>query len=262
MTTIQMPACLLPLEGAFNFRDMGGLRTEDGRTVKKGLLFRAAELTGLTEADHEALRAIGLKHVFDYRNRAEAEEKPDPAIGEARYIRVPANEAAESAPHVTMEQLFKSGMHKAFSDNMLDRLYASLPINNGSYKQLMSLLRTPETSLPLVHHCAGGRDRTGVGALLILLTLGVPYETIMEDYLLSNVTLEKFHAQMFDMAAQYLDEESLETMRRTMALQERYLDASMNAILAAHGTFEQYLLAEFGIDAEDRARIQAYCLEA
>lgn len=261
MTTIQMPDCLVPLTGAFNFRDMGGLRTEDGRTVKKGLLFRAAELTGLTPADHETLRGIGLKYVFDYRNRGEAEDKPDPAIGEALNIRVPANEAAEQAPHVTMEQLFANGMNKVFTHDMLDRLYAGLPIGNASYKRLMDLLRTPETSLPLVHHCAGGRDRTGVGSLLILRTLGVPYETIMEDYLLSNVTLAVFHDEMFTMAARYLDEEGLASMRNAMALQERYLDASMNGILSAYGTFEDYLLAEFDIDAQTRERIQAYCLE-
>jgi len=252
MTQQLMPDCLLPLQGAFNFRDMGGLKTGDGRLVKKGLLFRAAELTGLTEEDHLSLRPVGLKHVFDYRNREEAVQRPDPAIGDALLVRVPANLEAEDKPHYTMEQLFSSGMHKVFSDDMLLKLYASLPIANASYKHLMKLLSAPADNLPLV---------TGVGSFLILATLGVPYETVMEDYLLSNVTLADYHQEMYDTAAKYVTPEELLSFRQAMELQPRYLDASRNAILDIHGSFERYLEEEFGIDEAARRRIQEYCLE-
>lgn len=252
---------LLPLQGAFNFRDMGGLRTADGRTVKRGLLFRAAELTGLTPEDLSLLESIGLKHTFDYRNRGEAEEKPDPRIGEAVQIRVPANEAAEQAPHVTLEQLFASGRHQAFTEEMLEKLYADLPIGNASYKRLMALLSDPEANLPLVQHCAGGRDRTGVGSMLILMTLGVPYETVMEDYLYSNVTLEEYHRRLFEMVSKHIGPDELHALEQAMLLRERYLDASLRSIEQAYGTFERYLAEEFGIDDAVRARIQAYCLE-
>ncbi|GBG08572.1 protein-tyrosine-phosphatase [Paenibacillus agaridevorans] len=261
MTNELMPACLLPLQGVYNFRDMGGLRTTDGRTVKQGLLFRAAELTGLTPDDHLALEGIGLKHVFDYRNRAEAEKKPDPQIGQAVNLRVPANAGAEDQPDLDLAQMFAQGLHKQFSKDMLDRLYTDLPIRNASYKQLMELLKSPASNLPLVHHCAGGRDRTGIGSMLILLTLGVPYETVMEDYLLSNVTLAGFHRHMFDIAAQYVSMDDLREIEAAMKLQERYLNASRNRIDQEYGTFERYLEAEFGIDDEVRQHIQAYCLE-
>jgi len=261
MTQQLMPDCLLPLQGAFNFRDMGGIRTRDGRKVKKGLLFRAAELTGLTQEDHMLLEPIGLKYVFDYRNRGEADLKPDPVLGNAVLIRVPANLEAEDKPHMTMEQLFASGMHKAFTEDMLLKMYAELPINNASYKHLMKLLREPENHLPLVHHCAGGRDRTGVGSFLILTTLGVPYETVMEDYLLSNVTLAVYHQELYDMAAKHMTADEHHNFRQAMELQPRYLDASMNGILKSYETFERYLETEFGIDHAVRGRIQNYCLE-
>lgn len=261
MTNQVMPAGLLPLEGAFNFRDMGGYRTTDGRTVKQGLLFRAAELTGLTPEDHRVLEGLNLKHVFDYRNRGEAEQKPDPRIGQAVNIRIPANTAAEDAPSLDLEHVFASGLHKQFSKSMLGDLYAALPIRNASYKKLMELLKQPEANLPLVQHCAGGRDRTGVGSMLILLTLGVPYETVLEDYLLSNVTLEKFHRQMFEMAAKYVSTEELKEIEEAMKLQEIYLGAAMDSIIAEYGTFDRYLLEEFSIDEVARQQIQDYCLE-
>ncbi|GMK37847.1 hypothetical protein PCCS19_09010 [Paenibacillus sp. CCS19] len=256
-----MPSCLIPLEGAFNFRDMGGYRTTDGRTVKHGLLFRAAELTGLTPNDHRQLEAIGLKHVFDYRNRGEAEQKPDPVIGQAVNTRVPANEAAEQAPHIDLAELFQKGLHHHFSQDMLLQMYANLPIGSRSYRELMKLLASPETNLPIVQHCAGGRDRTGVGSMLILLTLGVPYETVMEDYLLSNITLTDYHQALFDMVSPYISVEELRSFEEAMRLQEKYLDASMDSILREYGSFERYLELEFGIDEEVRTRIQDYCLE-
>jgi protein-tyrosine phosphatase len=261
MTNQVMPASLLPLQGVFNFRDMGGHQTADGRTVKKGLLFRAAELTGLTTEDHLLLNDINFRHVFDYRNLGEAEQKPDPQIGQAVNIRIPANLAAEDAPHLDLEQVFANGLHKQFSNTMLIDLYAALPIRNASYKQLMELLSKPEVNLPLVHHCAGGRDRTGVGSMLILLTLGVPYDAVLEDYLLSNVTLEKFHQQMFDMAAKYVSTEDLKALEEAMLLQEIYLKASLDSITREYETFERYLLEEFGIDEALRQQIQDYCLE-
>ncbi|WP_170220300.1 tyrosine-protein phosphatase [Paenibacillus anaericanus] len=255
------PSCLIPLQGAQNFRDMGGLRTEDGRTVKKNLLFRAAELTDLTPEDICQLEAIGFKNIFDYRNRGEAELRPDPVIRQAVNTRVPANEADEHAPHVTIEQMFANGQNKMFTQEMMLQLYTRLPMGNAAYRQLMKLLQTPETNLPLVHHCAGGRDRTGVGSMIILLTLGVSYKTVMEDYLLSNVMLETYHQETYERIAKYVSIEELLVIQDTMELQEPYLDASMNSIVDTYKTFHRYLEAEFGIDATARQRIQNYCLE-
>ena len=64
MKAEKMPDCLLPLKGVVNFRDMGGLKTSDGRIVKNGILFRAAELTGLTEEDMNVLETIKLKQIL------------------------------------------------------------------------------------------------------------------------------------------------------------------------------------------------------
>jgi protein-tyrosine phosphatase len=144
---------------------------------------------------------------------------------------------------------------------MFIRLYKNMPIQNASYQRLMTLLKSPEENLPLVHHCTGGRDRTGVGAMLILITLGVPYGTVVEDFLLSNRTLADFHQQMFDEAAQYVSEEEVAQFREVLLLNENYLHAAMDSIVRTYGSFEKYLAEEFGITAEIRERIKDYCLE-
>jgi protein-tyrosine phosphatase len=157
--------------------------------------------------------------------------------------------------------MFQQGLHHQFTQDMMLAMYANMPIGNASYRELMKLLSSPEKNLPLVQHCAGGRDRTGVGSMLILLTLGVPYEAVMDDYLLSNITLVSYHQELFDIASQYVSGEELRAFKNAMHLQERYLDASIDSIFREYGTFERYLELEFGIDDDIRTRIQDYCLE-
>ncbi|MGM7723505.1 tyrosine-protein phosphatase [Metabacillus sp. Hm71] len=253
--------CLLPLKGVVNFRDMGGLATLDGRRIKKGILFRAAELTGLTEEDKTYLETLNLKYVFDYRDNAEADRKPDPMIGQAKNERIPAHTEDQISAQASSEEMVKREYYKLFTKEMFINLYAKLPIQNASYKRLMTLLKNPEENLPLVHHCTGGRDRTGVGAMLILLTLGVPYETVVEDFLLSNHALEDFHNKMFDEAGMHVSEEGLARFRDALLLQEDYLKAAIDSIVSTYGDFETYLSEELGITQVIRERIRDYCLD-
>lgn len=253
--------CLLPLKGVVNFRDMGGLQTVDGRRVKKGTLFRAAELTGLTDEDKRYLETLNLKSIFDYRDNVEAELKPDPVIGRAKNERIPVNIDDRTTAHVSSNDMVKSEFYKTFTKEVFVKMYAKMPIQNVSYQRLMTLLKSPEENLPLVHHCTGGRDRTGVGAMLILITLGVPYKTVEEDFLLSNRTLEDFHNKMFDEVAQYVSEEDVARFKDVLLLDNVYLQAAMDSIMETYGDFETYLAEEFDITEEIRNKIKDYCLE-
>lgn len=69
---------------------MGGYEAADGRKVKYGILFRSAELAGMTERDLNLLQSLGIRTIFDYRDDGEAEQKPDPVIPGVNNIRVPA----------------------------------------------------------------------------------------------------------------------------------------------------------------------------
>ncbi|MCH6263946.1 MULTISPECIES: tyrosine-protein phosphatase [Neobacillus] len=257
-----MPECLLPLSGAVNFRDMGGLATKDGRKVKKGLFFRAAELTGLTDEDVSLLETLQLKRVFDYRRQKEAERKPDPPLGSAILERVSAISEENIATNMFVkDDGFNADYYRQFTVERFIKIYTEMPIQNPSYKRLMMLLKSPEENLPLVHHCTGGRDRTGVGAMLILMTMGVPYETVLEDYLLSNLTLAERHQTIFKKASQYFTPEEYKQLINAFPLREDYLHAAYNAILRNYGDFDTYIAEEFGISEEVRENIKNYCLE-
>lgn len=249
---------VLPLEGVYNFRDMGGIKARDGRKVKKGLLFRSAELTGMTNGDKENLKPLNLKLIYDYRDKAEAIIKPDPQIGNERHERIAVNGEDKSTAREEWDpELF----YKTFTRENFAQVYRKMPIQNGSYKRLMQLFKKPEENLPVLHHCAGGRDRTGVGAMLLLRTLGVSFETIMEDYLFSNKTLVAYHQETFAEAAHYVSGKQLKDFEEGFLLHEEYLDASIGSIFGNYGKFGKYLEREFGITRADRERIKDFCLE-
>ena len=249
---------LLSFQGIFNFRDMGGVKTVDGRIVRKGILFRSAELTGLTESDLFRLERMALKRIFDYRSRFEAEAKPDPTIGQASNERIPATLEEASNP---IAPRAAGSFFKQITREIFKEMYAGMPLQNASYQRLMALVKEPERNLPLLHHCTGGRDRTGVGSMLILLTLGVSYEYVLEDYLFSNHALEDYHRHIVNEALKYVGEEGLDRFKDAFFLQEEYLQASMDSITARYGSFDRYLLEEYEITPEIRARIQDFCLE-
>lgn len=256
MTT--MTKRLLPLKGVYNFRDMGGIQTEDGRRIKKGVVFRAAELTGLTSEDKEYLKHFHLKYVYDYRDRAEAEQRPDPQIDRERHERIAVNGDDRST---ALSEWDPGTFYRTFTRENFKKVYAEMPIRNASYRKLMSLVARPGENLPLVHHCAAGRDRTGVGAMLILLTLGVPVESVIEDYLYSNRTLNVYHRQLFEEASHYISGMKLKRFEDDFLLREEYIEASIHSINDTYGTFERYLEAEFGITADVRSKIKDFCLE-
>jgi Protein tyrosine/serine phosphatase len=249
---------VIPLEGASNFRDLGGLKTKDGRRIRRGLIFRSAELTGLTPDDLIYLAAREIKFIYDYRDRAEADLKPDPQIGQEKHVRVAVNGEDKSTAHSEWDP---KTFYQSFTVEKFAQVYAKMPIQNGSYQRMMSLVAHPERNLPLLHHCAGGRDRTGVGSMLILKTLGVPDETIVEDYLFSNRMLDAYHRKLFADAAQYITGSVLKRFEDGFMLHEEFIEASMKAITKMYGTFRNYLSAEFGITEKVREKIQNYCLE-
>lgn len=256
MTTQQFQR-IIPMERVLNFRDMGGYNTVDGREVKPGLIFRSADLSAMTEKDIALLQNLGITAIFDYRDDHEAEKQPDPVIPSVQNIRVPAI----NNPGLTSAD-FEKDMLKHMQQMTLEemtKMYGNMPINNPSYKALMKLFEEQEGAA-FLHHCMGGRDRTGVGGALILLTLGVDRETIVADYLISNETLGPMNDQMRERLKPHLSEEQLEAVMENMRLRKEFLEAVFNAIETSYGTFEAYLEQEFGIDAERRAKLQNHYL--
>jgi len=170
------PDRLLPLVGAFNFRDLGGYPTVDGRLTRWGRLFRSDTLHGLTDSDIEVLHGIGLTTVIDLCRPVELETTGrGPLASEAvefRHLPLIIDSAEDQgAPAQAQENLAQ--IYKWF-----------LQVGRQSLVEALTMVGESENH-PLVFHCTAGKDRTGVLAALVLDILGVERNIIVEDYVLT-----------------------------------------------------------------------------
>jgi len=176
-----VPARTLEFEGCVNFRDLGGYRTGDGRMVAWRRLFRADGLNKLTAADRAQLLDLGLTTVIDLRTLDEAEQRGSFPVDEVpvRYVGLPLTDvlpATEDLPD------WKEAAYVATR-------YGAMVSEGGPVLTEAIGVLASGGSLPAVMHCSAGKDRTGVLSALVLAFLGVPDETIVEDYALSAAAM-------------------------------------------------------------------------
>jgi protein-tyrosine phosphatase len=175
----------IALEGAVNFRDLGGYVTSGGQLTRWGVLFRADGLGELTETDLEVLRGLGIRTVVDLRTGYEVEQSRfdldahPVAFHHFPFIdRLPDADTWDRAP----------GLLGAQYKEMLDE--ASVQIAGA-----LEVLAAPEAH-PAVFHCTAGKDRTGLLAALVLSLVGVPEETVVADYALSGEAMARLRAKL------------------------------------------------------------------
>ncbi len=240
-----------------NFRDMGGYETQNGKTVKWGQFFRSGTLTPLEGDEKEVLESLNLKHILDYRSEGERNQSPDNLPSTAQYYPVPAMKESSNIAKLAATD-FKTIMgaiktkedgQKAI-DLFLD-LYSQLPFENPAYQTLFEAMDDVEEN-PILQHCSAGKDRTGVGCALVLLALGVDEETVMEDYLLSNVFRNTFFEihKMEKLVGASFSEEALHVATFLSQVSKELLSASFIKIKEHYTTFDHFFLKEYGISQE------------
>ncbi len=177
------PHRALALDGCVNFRDLGGYRTRDGRRVRWRHLFRADGLNRLSGTDRDTLVELGVATVIDLRTVLEATERGRFPVDlvPVRYLDLPLTDVLPSP-----EELPSWREASYVSSRYVQMVTAGGP----ALSEALDALGT-EGSLPAVFHCSAGKDRTGVLAALVLAFLGVPDETIVEDYVLSAAAMER-----------------------------------------------------------------------
>lgn len=200
----------IELRGSPNVRDLGGMTTEDGRVVKTRRLIRAGRLDHLTNADVSVLMGrFRMRTIVDFRSQMERESLPDPHWGiiehhdlsvlEDTAYGFPKEDQLTEAKMI--DRLMRLMEDPAFSPRqfMLDvyRMYIAEPQSQQAWRRFLQLLIAQREGAVLFH-CNGGKDRTGLGAAFILTSLGVPWQTVLEDYLQSNEYLREPMNQMLN----------------------------------------------------------------
>jgi protein-tyrosine phosphatase len=171
---------LLPLQGGRNFRDLGGYRSADGRQVKWGRIYRSGVMSGLTAADLTYLSALGVQMVCDLRSPQERRSEPSPLL-QADGTRLVAFDYDMSS---SMEQMMRATNRAQAVEAFATAYVNFIDMLTPNYADMFGHLVRRET--PLAMNCSAGKDRTGMGSALVLSVLGVPRETVVADYALTQ----------------------------------------------------------------------------
>lgn len=229
----------LPLEGCYNFRDLGGIKTIDGDRIKEGKIFRSDNLDKLTDKDLKYLCTIPLISIVDFRSSDEVKAAPDilPASVKGYYELNIApgnlNKIQKSITSLTPEQIDTAMMS-------MNKLLVTDPVNIQQYKSFFDLVQNPENT-PLVFHCTAGKDRTGMGAFLFLSSLGVSEKQIFDNYLLSNNYLNDKYASYI---AQY------PSLKPLFGVKREWLKAGIEQIKKDYLSVENYLSYMLHVNSE------------
>jgi protein-tyrosine phosphatase len=269
--------------GGRNFRDIGGYETEDGKhCVRYGQIFRHGRLSELVSDEKVHLDNLGLKSVVDFRSDDEitfhaaysphgsqlhALKMQDPAMNQNKQAamnqnKIKSHPLAFAFDRRILKAHFEANDFKAVSAYILAMplVYRHLVTDKNrlaTYAEFLRIVVNPENR-PLSFMCNAGKDRTGLAALFVLTAVGVPEKTILEDYLMTNDTLDveetvrtkidklssafpatKFAASDLELVANALSS--------VAGVSERNLDAALTAMKEKHGTVLQFMRQELGL---------------
>lgn len=243
-----------------NFRDMGGLSTPNG-PIRRGKIFRTAIFHPRTRADLRYIRDMHLDCVVDFRTKAESTEKPDRLPEGVRHINAsifgesdsngiaPTTNAIRSFLRMTEEEL--NGVRE-----FVRRQYTEMPFSTG-YRILFDLMDRGQT---FAFHCTAGKDRTGVGAMLIEMALGRTPEQCRVEYMRSNDCRARETERICRLVALVSRKPHVRRFARDMiTVHEHLFDTAMEAIYARYPDVDTFLAECHGVTPARRARwVQTY----
>lgn len=226
---------VLPLEGATNFRDLGGYRAAEGWT-RWGMVFRSDAPHRLTTADLAAVDRLGLRVVYDLRTDAERDHSPSALPAALRRELLAIGGDADRTGDLA--DLFRQGV----ADDFLVTVYQDMVDTSATtLGSLMTALA--ESPLPALFHCTAGKDRTGMAAALLLSVLGVDEATVLDDYELSAIHFtDRRQARFTEQLG--LDERQY---RAVFGAPRQAMASTLTALRERHGSIEDYLVERAGV---------------
>jgi protein-tyrosine phosphatase len=243
------PVPMALLQGASNFRDVGGYRNADGRRVRRGQVFRSDHLAGLTDEDLLRLQALGIGHSLDFRGVNECAATPYALAGVQRVALT-----IEPTVIARLQALVAQGVVPTTEEtvDLMRETYRDFVNHNAATfgRFLKHLLEQPT---PQVFHCTAGKDRTGFAAALLLSALGVDRATIEHDYLLTN--------QLYRRDPRMEGNGHPHVMKVLWQVQPEFLQAAFDAIDAQHGGMRDYLHGAIGLSPQETSALQQLLLE-
>ncbi|WP_376700214.1 tyrosine-protein phosphatase [Listeria booriae] len=250
----------IPLEGCFNFRDLGGYVNTAGKTVKWGKLYRSSLLTNITEKDKDTLEKLGVSWICDLRSTSEIAAKPTPALAHIKNRHIPIgtakNESTES------QKIDLPDDHRVYEPLMGESYRVFVQSKDGFREIFNDIIEKEE--VPFLFHCTAGKDRTGVLGALLLKLLDIPENTILADYELTNQYADNILGEMQGLVNAFSNSEKkidLENFRPMAEARPAYLEIAFDEMQKEYGSVDAYLEKGIGITPSEKAKFQTMMLE-
>ena len=256
----------LKIEGVINFRDLGGYVTTDGRKVKWGQVYRSAQLDRLSDKGIEVMAKMDIRSVIDLRFSDETrryptirEAVPNAQISawqdELEPIETTESDDIQRSWKASLETNDPAQVREAMRVNYPKKLYSHRAI----YRKM--LLQLAKGQLPLVFHCAAGKDRTGVAAALLLSLLGVNDKQIVQDYLLTQQEIQRLledwmsggagHQSGSEDFQKKLASYPRDVIQPVFDADESYIQTLLDYVDQNYGGFTQYALRILELERND-----------
>jgi protein-tyrosine phosphatase len=253
----------LTFDRMHNFRDLGGYRTADKRQLKWGRVYRSDKLSSLSEQDQDFILRLGVSQVSDFRSDEERRDSPNklPLNGGITVKELPITVDAAQIERITLRLQEDNATADDMAHFLIEANREMVERFTPIYRQWLQALLY-EDSYPQVFHCTAGKDRTGFGAALLLSILGVPQETILQDYLATNT----YTAARVDSIVHYVYEKTMhqvnqDVIRTLFTVQAHYLGEAFKAIEEEYGDIDNYIETALGFAQSQRLTLQALLLE-
>ena len=258
------------LDGQPNFRDLGGYETTDGRTVKWGQVYRSGELPRLSNDDVAKLEELEIHTVVSFLTEKEIEARgPDRLPVGVEEVALPMEAGNLGDLTAVVNEARRTGDFSEVPADINPDIHRRLVVEAREYYAALLREIADTANRPLVFHCSHGIHRTGTATAILLSALGVPWETIREDYLLSNTyrqeEIEHRLAQLRDLHAENTgvtpEEVDTTNMDAFYILQGAYIDAALEQAVEDYGSMEAYIRDGLGITDEEVEELRSQLLE-
>lgn len=255
-----------------NTRDLGGMKTSDGKTIVHKKLIRGGMLAKAEDADLELLEEIPVTRIVDFRTPMEVKEVPDKIVKGAEYICLPPLRSFETGitrerkTEATLEDLLKESVmndhdfcRKYFAD-----FYRKLVTDEYAMSQYAKFLGMMAEDIEgaTLWHCTAGKDRVGTASIFIEEILGVSEKDIFDDYMLTNEYLESDMQVFIKKYEERGPRDVIEMIvRDCFGAREDYIDALYDSINRNFGGMKSFIRNQLGISYEIQEKMRKMYLD-
>ncbi len=246
---------MLGVESIGNFRSLGGQTTVDHRQVRSGLVYRSGHLADASDGDLEAMAALGIRTVFEFRNEEDiAAEGPNRLPAGVELVSLPMVDPASgpglreqmaSSSTEELEERFGNGRAFEWMKRASGRSVSD-PNRAAQFGEFVQGLLAPDAA-PALFNCSAGKDRTGWAASILLMAVGVPEDQVLDHYVETNRHINP--SRLGDL------------LMPLTTVHEDYFAEQIRVLEETWGTFDRYWTDGLGLDDGHLESLQELLLE-